>query len=186
MKKDHLQIIASIFDKKTAIALSTELIYQGATWNENTTNSAGKHSDIEFVVFIDDYLTEATRMVSRNPEPACSEMALENLRKIAGMIYQSSVQNEWADDVFNKIKDIKAYEYQNEEKTTVTETIAYIRAEINNIFKIISDNPQNLDGIQELLLIIFMFCLASMMVNKVKEREINNNDHNEILSIFIN
>lgn len=184
MKKEHLLTIAQIFDKKTAIALSTELIYQGATWNENTTDSAGKHSDIEFVVFIDDYLTEATRMVSRNPEPMCSEMALQNLRKIAGMIYQSSVQNEWADDVFEAFKNIKALEAQNGPKITVTETIAYIRAELNNIFKTISENPSDLDEIQSLLLAIFMLCLGAMMIYKVENREINDNAYNEIVSMF--
>ena len=59
--------------------------YQNSRWNENTTDSAGQHSVAEWLVYIDDYTTEAKHICSRNPDPMAREAAMDNIRKIAAM-----------------------------------------------------------------------------------------------------
>jgi hypothetical protein len=59
--------------------------YQDSIWNEVTTDSGGQHSVGEWLVFIQDYLTEAINIYSRNPEPFAKTRAMENIRKISAM-----------------------------------------------------------------------------------------------------
>lgn len=62
-----------------------ERFYQDSIWNENTTDSNGIHSVAEWLVYIQDYTTEAMHICSRNPDPYARNKAMENIRKIAGM-----------------------------------------------------------------------------------------------------
>lgn len=59
--------------------------YQNEKWNENTTTSKGLHSVTEWLVYIQDYLSEAMHIVSRNADPQAAIDGMENIRKIAGM-----------------------------------------------------------------------------------------------------
>jgi hypothetical protein len=59
--------------------------YQEKKWNSATTTSGGQHSACEWLTYIQDYLTEAIHDVSRNPDPAATTMAMENIRKITAM-----------------------------------------------------------------------------------------------------
>jgi hypothetical protein len=74
-------------------ALDSERDYQDLRWNEKTTSTKGKHSVAEFVLFMEDYLAEARKFLSRNPEPEASELALANVRKIAAMGVACMEQN---------------------------------------------------------------------------------------------
>lgn len=66
-------------------ALDSERDYQDQQWNAHTTSTAGQHSVTEFLVFIQDYLTQAMHQVSRESEPFASEKALHTVRKITAM-----------------------------------------------------------------------------------------------------
>jgi hypothetical protein len=74
-------------------ALLSELDYQVARWNKDTTVTEGNHSVTEFLVFMDDYLREAKTMVSRNGEPGASEAALHIVRKITALGVSCMMQN---------------------------------------------------------------------------------------------
>lgn len=74
-------------------AVETELDYQIARWNKETTVTEGNHSVAEFVLFMQDYIREATTALSRNGEPFASEAALHVIRKITGMGVSCMMQN---------------------------------------------------------------------------------------------
>jgi hypothetical protein len=73
--------------------ITGERIYQAGRWNEETTESGGKHTVTEWLLYIQDYLTEATHLVSRNPDPEATRMALDSIRKIAAMCVACMEQN---------------------------------------------------------------------------------------------
>lgn len=77
----------------TVEAVDGELDYQLVAWNKDTTITEGKHSVGEFINFIDDYLTEAKLIISRNGEPDASRAALHNIRKITAMGFSCMMQN---------------------------------------------------------------------------------------------
>lgn len=62
-----------------------ERAYQEKKWNADTTESEGLHSPGEWLVYMQDYLSEAIHMASRNPDPLGTNLAMENIRKITGM-----------------------------------------------------------------------------------------------------
>lgn len=66
-------------------AINGERDYQDSKWNENTTTTKGIHSVSEWILYMESYLEEARTQVSRNPDPEASELALNTIRKIAGM-----------------------------------------------------------------------------------------------------
>lgn len=59
--------------------------YQEKKWNSMTTSSSGLHSAGEWLTFIQDYLTEAMHITSRNPEPEATKRVMNNIRKITAM-----------------------------------------------------------------------------------------------------
>jgi hypothetical protein len=65
--------------------IDTEREYQGLRWNQNTTITGGNHTPTEWLVFIQDYLTEAMHVSTRQPAQECDPIIMANLRKIAGM-----------------------------------------------------------------------------------------------------
>jgi hypothetical protein len=67
-----------------------ERAYQ-AKWD--TCESKGRHTVTEWLVYMQDYLSEAINMVSREAEPACHEKALHNIRKITAMGVACMEQN---------------------------------------------------------------------------------------------
>jgi hypothetical protein len=74
-------------------AINVERAYQEAKWNLATTSSGGRHSVTEWLVYMQDYLTEAMRIVSRNVDPGASVAALHSVRKIAAMGVACMEQN---------------------------------------------------------------------------------------------
>ena len=70
-----------------------ERAYQDERWNENTTESRGLHNPYEWLVFIQDYLTEAIHIASREEEPAAKEKTMEWIRKIGAMSVAAMEQN---------------------------------------------------------------------------------------------
>ena len=66
-------------------ALDSEREYQEFRWNENTTMPEGEHSIMEWLVFLQDYVTEAMHIATRVPTQLANPQLLDSLRKIGGM-----------------------------------------------------------------------------------------------------
>jgi len=62
-----------------------ERFYQNKKWNEETTSSRGIHTEYEWLVFMQDYLTEAFHLASRNSEPEARIDVQHIIRKITAM-----------------------------------------------------------------------------------------------------
>lgn len=74
-------------------AIDGEREYQSKVWNENTTTTSGIHSVTEFILYMQDYLTEAQHVVTRNTEPHASDSALHIIRKVTAMGVACMEQN---------------------------------------------------------------------------------------------
>jgi hypothetical protein len=59
--------------------------YQDARWNSSTTTSEGFHSLEEWFVYIEDYVTEAKHILSRNARQESDPLARSIMRKVAAM-----------------------------------------------------------------------------------------------------
>lgn len=66
-------------------AIDSERAYQKKWEDPSMTDSGGKHSVTEFLVYIRDYTEEALHFLSREPDPICEPKALHSLRKIAAL-----------------------------------------------------------------------------------------------------
>jgi hypothetical protein len=66
-------------------AISGEREYQERKWNAQTTTSGGKHVLAEWILYMQDYLDEARKQLSRNPEPEASRLALHTVRKVTAL-----------------------------------------------------------------------------------------------------
>jgi hypothetical protein len=66
-------------------AINGERNYQDHKWNEDTTESGGRHTLTEWIMFIEDYVDEAKRVYSREPDPDASIFVQHTLRKIAAL-----------------------------------------------------------------------------------------------------
>lgn len=73
-------------------AIDGERDYQDQRWNAKTTTTAGIHSNLEFLVFIQDYVQEAMHKSSRE---AGAELTFtkHSLRKIAALAVAALEQN---------------------------------------------------------------------------------------------
>lgn len=67
--------------------------YQNSRWNDNTTMSGGQHSPAEWLVYMQDYLTQAIHQASRYADPESREMVLGTIRKITAMGVACMEQN---------------------------------------------------------------------------------------------
>ncbi len=74
-------------------AIDTERAYQDQKWNPETTTSNGLHSPAEWLVYIEDYVTEAKHIASREADPGANIKVMEIMRKIAGMAVSAMEQN---------------------------------------------------------------------------------------------
>lgn len=74
-------------------AIDGEREYQDIRWNVSTTTSEGTHSNVEFLVYIRDYVEEALHFCSRNGDPIANDFAKKNLRKIAALAVAAMEQN---------------------------------------------------------------------------------------------
>jgi hypothetical protein len=60
--------------------------YQESRWNADSTETAGNHSrPEEWLVYMQDYLTEAMHIATRTEEPNSTILVMENIRKITAM-----------------------------------------------------------------------------------------------------
>lgn len=66
-------------------AIDGERDYQATVWNETTTTSGGEHSMVEFLVYIQDYTTEALHVNTRKPDQEANVFSQHSLRKIAAL-----------------------------------------------------------------------------------------------------
>jgi hypothetical protein len=73
--------------------INGERIYQIGKWNEDTTESGGRHTVAEFLLYMQDYLSEAIHQSSRNPDPEARNMALDTVRKITALGVACMEQN---------------------------------------------------------------------------------------------
>ena len=67
--------------------------YQDSRWNEHTTASGGTHDPDTWLIYIQDYVTEAIHIASRNPNPEAQERVMEHIRKIGSMCVAAMEQN---------------------------------------------------------------------------------------------
>ena len=70
--------------------------YQDSRWNADTTASAGLHSPEEWVMYMEDYLTEAKHILSRENVQTAYPKAMEIVRKVAAMAICAMEQIETA------------------------------------------------------------------------------------------
>lgn len=66
-------------------AIDSERAYQDTRWNDSTTTSGGRHSLEEWVLYMENYLTEAKHQLSRNAKQVAEPLALATMRKITAM-----------------------------------------------------------------------------------------------------
>ena len=75
------------------IAVDGERTYQDG-WNDpSLTDSGGRHSNVEFLVYIEDYVREALHFASRRPDPEALIFTRHSLRKIAALAVAAMEQN---------------------------------------------------------------------------------------------
>jgi hypothetical protein len=74
-------------------AINGERAYQDAKWDPANPDVSGRHTCLEWFVYMEDYIAEAKRILSRQPEKQAREFALHTTRKIAAMAVCSMEQN---------------------------------------------------------------------------------------------
>lgn len=173
LRKNNLSI-------DTLSALISERIYQERLWNSETTASGGNHSNMEFLVFIDDYLKETFTMVSRNPEPQASDMAVNNIRKIAALVLAAAEKNRWITFLFDELTNRK----EITKKSNVVESLAIMRGHTNKAFDVcISTYPDM--SLKISLTKIFATACFSLTNNKAINRDLLKNEK-EVLDSMVN
>lgn len=132
--------VENVYDKmlpSCVNCLQSERDYQEKMWNENTTASAGMHSESEFLVFMQDYLREAMTQVSRNPEPMASNMAAATVRKVCAMALACAEKNEWVDAFCDYMDYNKA-----DGTTNMVQALALMQACLNKAFEAVYDESK--------------------------------------------
>jgi hypothetical protein len=74
-------------------AIDGERDYQDMRWNEQTTETAGKHSVEEFVLYMEHYLHESRRLLSTQASPKAIHDGLDFVRKVTAMGVACMEQN---------------------------------------------------------------------------------------------
>lgn len=74
-------------------AIDGERDYQRKWEDPAVTDSGGRHSNVEFLVYIRDYVEEALHCASREPDPKAAVVCTKNLRKIAALAVAALEQN---------------------------------------------------------------------------------------------
>ena len=74
--------------------IESERQYQDSKWNESTTSTKGVHSPDEWVLYMQDYLSEAQHILSREPYPQAAEKAMAIIRKVTAMGVHAMEQHE--------------------------------------------------------------------------------------------
>lgn len=66
-------------------AIDTERAYQDRRRNGETTTTGGGHSLEEWFMYMEDYIAEAKHILSRQARQDADPLALDIMRKVAGM-----------------------------------------------------------------------------------------------------
>ena len=74
-------------------AIDGERAYQKKWENPDVTTSGGQHTNMEFLVFIQDYTNEALHFGSRKGDPEAQMFMAHSLRKIAALAVAALEQN---------------------------------------------------------------------------------------------
>ena len=67
--------------------------YQDQKWCSNSTSSSGVHSNLEFLVYMRDYVEEALHFCSRNGDPKANDFAKDVIRKVTALGVAAMEQN---------------------------------------------------------------------------------------------
>jgi len=87
---DDLGFKPALTFSAVAEVVEGERVYQLLRWNPKTTPSNGTHSVSEFLLYMQDYLTEAIHQASRCPG---EDRALETVRKVTALGMACMEQN---------------------------------------------------------------------------------------------
>jgi hypothetical protein len=74
-------------------AIDTERDYQKKWEDPAVTTSGGIHSNVEFLVYMRDYVEEALHYASRNPDPVAGVFTQHSIRKIGALAVAAMEQN---------------------------------------------------------------------------------------------
>jgi hypothetical protein len=74
-------------------AIDGEREYQRKWEDPALTDSGGRHTQVEFLVYIQDYVAEALHVASRKPDPEAREFCAHSMRKIAALAVAAMEQN---------------------------------------------------------------------------------------------
>lgn len=74
-------------------AIDGERDYQEGWKDPTLTDSGGEHSNVEFLVYIRDYVEEALHIATRKPDPEANIHTAHALRKIAALAVAAMEQN---------------------------------------------------------------------------------------------
>lgn len=74
-------------------AIDSERAYQDSRYNPATTTTGGLHTVSEWILYMEQYLHEARRLVSTQVDPKASDDALEFVRKVTAMGVACMEQN---------------------------------------------------------------------------------------------
>ena len=78
--------------KEVYEAIDSERDYQDSLWRP--VQSRGDHSVTEFLLYIEDYVAEARKILARTASPLAEEQALPVLRKIAALAVSCMEQHD--------------------------------------------------------------------------------------------
>ena len=74
-------------------AIDSERDYQDSRWNKETTTSENIHSFEDWIVYMEDYLTEAKYILSRNARQVAEPNVCHIMRKVVAMGVNSLEQH---------------------------------------------------------------------------------------------
>lgn len=66
-------------------AIDSERDYQEVRWGPDKTDTGHKHSILEWLVYMQDYIAEALHIESRMATRDADKLALENIRKVVAL-----------------------------------------------------------------------------------------------------
>lgn len=79
--------------REVYVAIDGERDYQKKWENPELTDSGGRHSNVEFLSYIRDYVEEALHIATRNPDPDARVFCTHSLRKVAALAVAAMEQN---------------------------------------------------------------------------------------------
>lgn len=138
MKPENIKVFLKElnYSDEAIKALFSERVYQDKLWqNKQSPIANNKNSEIEYLVLIQDYITEAIHIVARTAEPKASLKVSHLIRKISGLALSSAEKNNSVE------KDLNELEYTIiQDDVNIIQGIALMQHYINEGFKMYSLN----------------------------------------------